>query len=72
MIDVGRIISYLTISLILLFGIAVVSGVFFDFEWKMRLTIGALVGLYVMVRLYFLMRKSKPESMIKYRDDTLE
>jgi len=54
MIDLNRIVSYLTISLILLFGIAIVSGILWDFEWKWRLAIGIIIGLYVVVRFWLM------------------
>jgi hypothetical protein len=70
MIDLNRIVSYLTISLILLFGIAVISGILGDFEWKWRLGIGIIVGLYAVVRLWLMSFRSRPRSMIKYRGKT--
>jgi MFS family permease len=67
MIGLNRIVSYLTISLILLFGIAVVSGILGDFEWKWRLGIGIIVGLYAVVRLWLMSFRSRPRSMIRYK-----
>ncbi len=67
MIGLNRIVSYLTISLILLFGVAAVSGILGDFEWKWRLGIGIIVGLYTVVRLWLMSFKSRPRSMIKHR-----
>jgi membrane protein YdbS with pleckstrin-like domain len=66
MIDLNRVVSYLTISLILLFGIAVVSGILGDFEWKWRLGIGIIVGLYAVVRLWLMSFRSRPRPMKKY------
>jgi len=65
MIGLNRIVSYLTISLILLFGIAVVSGILGDFEWKWRLGIGIIVGLYAVVRLWLISFRSRPRSTIR-------
>lgn len=65
MIDLNRIVSYVTISLILLFGIAAVSGLMWDFTWKWRLAIGIIVGLYVVIRVWMMSLRSKPRSMIK-------
>jgi membrane protein YdbS with pleckstrin-like domain len=68
MIDPNRILSYITISVILLFGIAVMSGIYFDFPAKYRIAIGVMVGLYVLARVYLLFRGARPKSMIKYKD----
>ena len=67
MVNLNKIVSYLTISLILLFGIAVVSGILGDFEWKWRLGIGIIVGLYAVVRLWLMSLGSRPRSMIRHR-----
>lgn len=68
MIDPGRIISYVAISIILLFGIAIVSGLFMEFDMKTRIGVGIVVGLYVIVRVKIMTRKSKPRSMLRYRE----
>jgi len=70
MIDLNRIVSYLTISLILLFGIAIVSGILWDFEWKWRLAIGIIIGLYVVVRFWLMSVRCRPRSKIRYRGKT--
>ena len=69
MIDLNRMVSYLTISLIVIFGIAIVSGLLGDFEWKWRLGIGIIIGLYVVVRLWLVSVKSKPRSVLRYKDE---
>jgi len=68
MIDPGRIISYVAISIILLFGIAIVSGLFLEFDLKMRIGIGIVIALYVIIRVKLMTRKSKPRSLLRYRD----
>ncbi|MBU1317789.1 MAG: hypothetical protein KKG33_05205 [candidate division Zixibacteria bacterium] len=68
MIDPGRIISYVAISIILLFGIAIVSGLFLEFDLKMRIGIGIVIALYVIIRVKIMTHKSKPRSMLRYRD----
>ena len=67
MVDVNKIISYLSLSLILIVGIGIVSGILLDAELKMRIGVGVLVGLYSAVRLYLIMRKPKPKSLIGER-----
>ena len=64
MMDVGRIISYMSISIILLFGIAVATGIFFDLETKMRIAVGLLVVLYCAGRFALMIRKSKRRSLL--------
>ncbi len=64
MMDVGRVISYMSISIILLFGIAVATGIFFDLETKMRIAIGLLVILYCIGRLALMVRKPKRRSLL--------
>ena len=67
MVDLNKVVSYLAISLILLFGIAVVSGILGDYGWRWRLGIGIIVGLYVVIRLWLMSARSKPRSMVRYR-----
>ena len=70
MADLNRIISYFALSIVLLFGVAVVSGIFFDLEWKVRLGIGVVVGLYVIARIFFMLNRPKPRSLMKHIDKT--
>ncbi len=67
MININRVVSYLTISLIVLFGLGVVSGILGNFSWKWRAGIGIIVGLYVVIRLWLMSAKSRPRSMIRYK-----
>ncbi len=68
MMDVGRVISYISISIVLLFGIAVTTGIFFDIGTKMRIGVGVLVILYCAGRFALMIRKPKRLSL--YRDDS--
>lgn len=69
MVDLNRIASYLTISLIVILGIAIVGGLLGDFEWEYRVGIGIIIGIYVVVRLWLASMKPRPRSMIRYKDD---
>lgn len=65
MVDPGRIISYLALSVIALFGIAVVSGLFAGFEPKMRIAVGVVIALYLTIRIVLMRRKARPRSMLR-------
>ena len=67
MADFNRILSYLTISLILLIGIALVSGLIGDIDSRYRVGIGIIVGIYVVVRVWLMSVRSRSGSMMRYR-----
>jgi len=66
--NINRIISYLTISMILVVGVVIVTGIAGDFDTKWRFIIGAVVGVYAAIRIWMLMRKPKPKSLIRPLD----
>lgn len=66
--DINRIISYLTISMILVVGVVIVTGIAGDFGTKWRVIIGVVVGVYVAIRIWMLMRKPKPKSLLRPLD----
>ena len=67
MMNVNKVISIISLSLILVVGIGIASGIFLDVDRNMRIGVGVLVGLYSAVRLYFIVRRSGPKSMIGER-----
>ena len=64
MMNVGRIMSYMSISIVLLFGIAVTTGIFFDLDAKMRITVGLLVVVYCVGRFVLMIHKPKRRSLL--------
>jgi len=51
MININRWVGYVSISIVMIFGVLMVSGMVGDFALSTRLAIGGLVLLYVLMRL---------------------
>lgn len=63
MIDVNRWVGYISISIVMIFGILFVSGMVGEFELSLRITVALIVLVYVLVRIgmLYLSRKKQLE-----------
>ena len=64
MIDINRWVTYLVLAAIAILGVAVVTGLVYDFDLKTRFVIGGLVIVYVVVRALMLRSRRQPRSLI--------
>jgi hypothetical protein len=65
MLEVNKIISIISLLIILLVGIGVVSGLLLQTETKMRIGIGVIVAVYCSVRLYLLLKRPRRKSLLQ-------
>lgn len=61
MIDVNRWVGYISISIVMVFGILFVSGMVGEFELSMRITVALIVLVYVLVRIGMLYLSRKKQ-----------
>jgi high-affinity Fe2+/Pb2+ permease len=63
MINVNKWIGYISISIVMIMGIVIVSGMVGQFETTTRILIGVGVLIYVLLRILFMVssRRHKPE-----------
>lgn len=63
MINVNKWIGYISISIVMIVGIVIVSGMVGQFDTTTRILVGAGVLMYVLLRILFMMssRRRRPE-----------
>jgi uncharacterized membrane protein len=59
MINVNKWLGYFSISIVMIVGILIVTGMVGDFDWNIRLPVGIVVFLYVVLRILFMQRRHR-------------
>jgi len=67
-VDINKVLAYVTLSLIVIIGILIVSGMVGGFDLKWRLIIGAVIVVYTLMRVWILSRKPKQKSLLRHLD----
>jgi hypothetical protein len=64
MVDINKWLGYFSISIVMIVGILIVTGMVGDFDWNLRLPVGIVVFLYVVLRILFMHRsRRKPKTI---------
>ncbi|HDS01139.1 MAG TPA: hypothetical protein ENO22_06560 [candidate division Zixibacteria bacterium] len=59
MVDINKWLGYFSISIVMIVGILIVTGMVGDFDWNIRLPVGILVFTYVILRILFMRRSHR-------------
>ena len=65
MVDLNRWLGYISISIVMIVGILIVTGMVGDFAWNIRLPVGIVVFVYVVLRILFMRRSHRKPKTFK-------
>jgi hypothetical protein len=73
MININRWVGYISISIVMIFGVLMVSGMIGEFEMSTKLLVAGVVFVYVLLRLIFMFHtRRRHADRAEFRRETVE